>query len=74
MKNCRLLPALVGLACLLMLPACDSAVRDDLDYLQKQIDELSAKVAQLNESVVSFQLIVNKVQEGGYITGMESIV
>ena len=74
MKNCRLLPALVGLSCLLLLPACDSAVRDDLDYLQKQIDELSAKVAQLNESVISFQLIVNKVQEGGYITGMESIV
>ena len=73
MMKCKILPSLLGLLALVAMPACDSMVRDDLDSLQKQIDELSLKVQQLNQSVVSFQLIVDKVQQGGYITGTEAI-
>lgn len=74
MMKSRILPALLALAGLLMIPACDSMVRDDLDSLQKQIDELRLKVEHLNQSIIDFQLIVDKVQEGGYITKKEAIV
>ena len=54
--------------------SCKALVRDELDNLQRQIDELRIQINNLNGNISSIQQVITEINQGGYITGISDIV
>ena len=63
----RFFRRLTTVALLLSLVACDGLIRNELDDIQRQIEELYALTRTLNNDISSLSTIVKTLQEGDYV-------
>ena len=59
------------MAAALLASGCDKFVRDELISMQNEIDLLSEKVKQMNESIGSLRTVVDQMAAGGYVVDVQ---
>ena len=59
------------MAAALLASGCGKFVRDELITMQNEIDQLSEKVKQMNESIGSLREIVDQMAAGGYVVDVQ---
>ena len=62
------------LMAMVTLFSCKALVRDELDNLQRQIDELRTKMDNLNGNISSLQQTILEISQGGYVTDVSEIM
>ena len=67
--KCLLVAALT-----LAFSSCAGLFRDELAEIHKEIDELKTGVDKLNQSISALQVIVNEIQNGGYVKTTTEII
>ena len=59
------------MAAALLASGCGKFVRDELITMQNEIDQLSEKVTQMNESIGALRTIVDQMAAGGYVVDVQ---
>ena len=61
------------MAAALLASGCGKFVRDELITMQNEIDQLSEKVTQMNESIGALRTIVDQMAAGGYVVDVQEV-
>lgn len=74
MKAHKLFRVAALLVAALTIFSCKALVRDELDNIQRQIDELRIQINNLNGNISSIQQVITELNNGGYVTGVGDII